>query len=119
MKISHESITLLTFILPLASNVPTHGLNNQLSKIINLYIFLGFFVLNVLTKLSCFVCSGNRQQRFGSDREDSHGLLEAQHAELKRKVRLTGFSLYTTFYKTSNRKKIRAGNKTTPDRREQ
>ncbi|XP_034389072.1 ATR-interacting protein isoform X2 [Cyclopterus lumpus] len=30
---------------------------------------------------------GNRQQRFGSDREDSHGLLEAQHAELKRKLK--------------------------------
>ncbi|XP_068460422.1 ATR-interacting protein isoform X2 [Clinocottus analis] len=30
---------------------------------------------------------GNGQQRFGSDREDSHGLLEAQHAELKRKLK--------------------------------
>ncbi|KAM6947398.1 ATR-interacting protein [Lycodopsis pacificus] len=30
---------------------------------------------------------GNRQQRFGSDREDSHSLLEAQHAELKRKLK--------------------------------
>ncbi|XP_056293121.1 ATR-interacting protein isoform X2 [Pseudoliparis swirei] len=30
---------------------------------------------------------GNRQQRCGSDREDSHSLLEAQHAELKRKLK--------------------------------
>ncbi|XP_031589095.1 ATR-interacting protein [Oreochromis aureus] len=30
---------------------------------------------------------GNRQQQFGSDREDSYGLLEAQHAELKRKLK--------------------------------
>ncbi|XP_031707741.1 ATR-interacting protein [Anarrhichthys ocellatus] len=30
---------------------------------------------------------GNHQQRFGSDREDSHSLLEAQHAELKRKLK--------------------------------
>ncbi|XP_034724200.1 ATR-interacting protein [Etheostoma cragini] len=30
---------------------------------------------------------GNRQQQFGSSREDSHSLLEAQHAELKRKLK--------------------------------
>ncbi|XP_031152705.2 ATR-interacting protein isoform X2 [Sander lucioperca] len=30
---------------------------------------------------------GNRQQQFGSGREDSHSLLEAQHAELKRKLK--------------------------------
>ncbi|XP_073323636.1 ATR-interacting protein [Pagrus major] len=30
---------------------------------------------------------GNRQQQFGSDREDSYGVLEAQHAELKRKLK--------------------------------
>ncbi|XP_039972449.1 ATR-interacting protein [Xiphias gladius] len=30
---------------------------------------------------------GNGQQQFGSDREDSYSLLEAQHAELKRKLR--------------------------------
>ncbi|XP_071349907.1 ATR-interacting protein isoform X2 [Trachinotus anak] len=30
---------------------------------------------------------GNRQQQFGSDREDSYSLLEAQHAELKRKLK--------------------------------
>ncbi|XP_051270664.1 ATR-interacting protein isoform X2 [Dicentrarchus labrax] len=30
---------------------------------------------------------GNKQQHFGSDREDSYGLLEAQHAELKRKLK--------------------------------
>ncbi|XP_037303854.2 ATR-interacting protein isoform X2 [Pungitius pungitius] len=29
----------------------------------------------------------HRQQRFGSDREESHGVLEAQHAELKRKLK--------------------------------
>lgn len=37
---------------------------------------------------------GNRQQQFGSDKDDSYSLLEAQHAELKRKVRLT--ALYKT-----------------------
>ncbi|XP_054473032.1 ATR-interacting protein [Anoplopoma fimbria] len=30
---------------------------------------------------------GNRQQRFGSDREDSYSLLETQHADLKRKLK--------------------------------
>ncbi|XP_037627566.1 ATR-interacting protein isoform X2 [Sebastes umbrosus] len=30
---------------------------------------------------------GNRQQRFGSDKEDSYSLLENQHAELKRKLK--------------------------------
>ncbi|XP_074527923.1 ATR-interacting protein [Halichoeres trimaculatus] len=30
---------------------------------------------------------GNRQQQFGSDREDSYRQLEAQHAELKRKLK--------------------------------
>ncbi|XP_056253933.1 ATR-interacting protein isoform X1 [Seriola aureovittata] len=30
---------------------------------------------------------GNRQQQFGSDREDSYSVLEAQHAELKRKLK--------------------------------
>ncbi|GLD58158.1 ATR-interacting protein [Lates japonicus] len=30
---------------------------------------------------------GNRQQQFGSDRDDSYSLLEAQHAELKRKLK--------------------------------
>ncbi|XP_040888893.1 ATR-interacting protein isoform X2 [Toxotes jaculatrix] len=30
---------------------------------------------------------GNRQHQFGSHREDSYGLLEAQHAELKRKLK--------------------------------
>ncbi|XP_067442577.1 ATR-interacting protein isoform X2 [Thunnus thynnus] len=30
---------------------------------------------------------GNRQQQFGSDKDDSYGLLEAQHAELKRKLK--------------------------------
>ncbi|KAM8916409.1 ATR-interacting protein isoform 2-T2 [Spinachia spinachia] len=29
----------------------------------------------------------HRPQRFGSDREESHGVLEAQHAELKRKLK--------------------------------
>ncbi len=57
--------------------------------------FMTVFVLNKLTKFCCFMRSGNRQQQqqFGSDREGSYSLLEAQHAELKRKVRLKQLQL--------------------------
>lgn len=56
-------------------------------------------VFNMLTKLCCLVvCSGNRQQQqFLSDRDDAYSQLEAQHAELKRKVRLT-FIFYYSFW---------------------
>lgn len=46
----------------------------------------------MLLKLS-LVCSGTRQQQFGLHRDESYSLLEAQHAELKKKVRLAGFTL--------------------------
>ena len=62
------------------------------------HIELGWLRLTDIIKLCYFVCSGNRQQQFGSSREDSHDLLEAQHAELKRKVRLADFALDKTLF---------------------